>query len=466
MDQRADLLNQTAQSLMQAAGAGLITREPIYVFSAQPIVGPRAGALSIHAGLGTGKLCRALSADKAALARQFISWHFTGHPSVYLDGPALRIEAPWPSELAQDSIRLAAVCKQPKGNGRWVLGVNERGQNIIGKLDDETPNWLLGGTTGSGKSVALHNMGLQLSWDVGARQVLIDGKMGAGLGVLANLPGTVGPVATDVITARDALGWVYAQLEERYRAIAAEGEQAAARFPHLVTLFDEFQEFTGDAAVLELLRRIVNRGRAARIHTILATQHPTIPDAFGDDSTIKRNLPGRVALKVLDAKASEVIIGGPVPRADRLAGRGDAYTIGGAINRVQLLLVDHRDLDQAERQPPPLETWPEFEPSAIGQEPTVQWAYTGEQLAYGLKAAHQNDGRPALQMALEKAGLGRPGSTRAARLLRLCREQLEVLEELGLGLKQVAAKPYMDSPGTHPGQIIDVDLLPRLAAIG
>ena len=215
--------------------------------------------------------------------------------------------------------------------------------------------------------------------------------------------------------------------------------------------------------MLELLRRIVNRGRAARIHTILATQHPTIPDAFGDDSTIKRNLPGRVALKVLDAKASEVIIGGPVPRADRLAGRGDAYTIGGAINRVQLLLVDHRDLDQAERQPPPLETWPEFEPSTIGQEPTVQWAYTGEQLAYGLKAAYQDDGRPALQMALEKAGLGRPGSTRAARLLRLCREQLEVLEELGLGLKQVAFKPHVDNPGTRPGQIIDIDLLPRLA---
>jgi len=57
---------------------------------------------------------------------------------------------------------------------------------------------------------------------------------------------------------------------------------------------------------------------------------------------------------------------------------------------------------------------------------------------------------------LEKADLGRPGSTRAARLLHLCREQLEVLEELGLGLTEVPPKPFMESEGTQPGQIIDV----------
>ncbi len=464
-DQRIDLLNRTAQALMQAAGAGLITREPTHIFSAQPIVGPRAGAISLYAGLGTGKLYRALSADHAALARQFFGWHYTGNPSVYLDGPALRIEAPWPSGLAQDSIRLTAVSRQPKGNGRWVLGVNERGQNIIGKLDNDTPNWLLGGTTGSGKTVAMHNMGLQFSWDENTRQILIDGKMGAGLGVLANLPGTAGPVAADVVAARSALGWVHTQLEKRYAMIAAEGERAIQSLPRLIILFDEFQEFTVDPIVLELVRRIVNRGRAARIHTILATQHPTIPEAFGKDSTIKRNLPGRIALKVLDAKASEVIIGASTPRADRLVGRGDAYTIAGSIHRAQLCLVDDHELGQAERQPTPLEAWPPFAPADIGQEPTVQWAYTGEELAYSLKAAHRGNGLPTLRAELEGAGLSKPGYTRGDRLMRLCQEQLQVLGELGLGLQDVPPTISEDDRGPQSGQIVDVEPIQSIQAL-
>ena len=248
---------------------------------------------------------------------------------------------------------------------------------------------------------------------------------------------------------------MHTELKRRYQIIAAEGEQAAQRFPRLVILFDEFQEFTHDGVVDELLRRIVSRGRAARIHTLLATQHPTIA-AFGKDSSTKRNLPGRVALKVLDAKASEVIIGAPIPRADRLSGAGDAYTIGRSIHRTQLVLVDHRDLDQAERQPLTLETWPEFGPDDIGQEPMVQWGYTGEELAYSLASAYRGHGRPRLQDALEKAGMGRPGSTRASRLLRLCREQLEVMEELGLGLTDILPRPFMESEGAQPGQIIDV----------
>lgn len=455
-DRRAEYLMQTAQALVNAAASGFLASEAMPIFRVETVAGPRAGAVRLFAGLGTGSLFRALSADRMALGRQFISWPFQGDPAVYLDGRAVRLEAPWSSELAEASIRLRAVCRQPKGAGRWVLGVNETGQTVIGALGDDTPNWLLGGTTGSGKTVALLSAGLQLSWDPSTRLVLIDGKLGAGLGPLVNLPGTVGPLATDVVTARDALGWVHGELQQRYRAIASDGEQMAGRFPRLVVLFDEFQEFTGDPAVAELLRRIVSRGRAARIHALLATQHPTV-DAFGDDNaSVKRNLPGRVALKVLDADASKVVVGAPTPRADRLQGAGDAYAIGHTIYRTQLVLVDHEDLDRAERHPPALEHWPEFEPASVGQEPTVNWSYTGEELAYALRAARRGDGRPTLEDDLERSGLGRPGTPRARRLLRLGREQLEALPYIGLALQEVAPKPVMVSPRTQPGQIVDV----------
>ncbi len=457
-DERAELLVQTAQGLVQIAGMGVLTKgEPVQVFRVETVAGPRAGAVRLYAGLATGTLFRALASDNAAMARQFIGWHFTGDPSVYLDGRTIRIEAPWPTELAQASVRLRSVCRQPKGDGRWVLGVNEVGQTVVASLSDETPSWLLGGTTGSGKTVALLSAGLQLSWDPSARLVLVDGKMGAGLGPLVNLPGVMGPLVTEVAMAREALGWVHGELQRRYRVIVSDGEKAARRFPRLVVLFDEFQEFTGDAVVAELLRRIVGRGRAARVHCLLATQHPTVK-TFGDEA-VKRNLPGRVALKVLDAKASEVIVGAPVPRADRLMGAGDAYAIGNTIHRTQLVLVDERDLDEAERQPTELAEWPGFEPEDVGQEPTVQWRYSGEELAYGLAGAWRGEGRPRLQRALERAGLGRPGSTRAERLLHLCREQFEVLEELGVGLAEVVPKVFAESEGTRPGQIIDVPLL-------
>ncbi len=456
MDRRTELLTQMSQAIIRAAAAGVLG-DPIQVFRAEIVAGPRAGAVQLYAGLATGILFNALTADHSAMARQFIPWPFRGDPSVYLDGQALRVEAPWPKELAQDAVRLGAVCRQPKGNGRWVLGINEYGQTVIGSLNDATPNWLLAGTTGSGKTVALLSAGLQFSWDPLNRLVLVDGKLGAGLGSLANLPGVVGPLATDTVAARNALGWVYRELQQRYRIIAAEGEEASKRFNRLVILFDEFQEFTADSLVAELLRRIVSRGRAARVHTLLATQHPTV-DAFGNDNgAVKRNLPGRIALKVLDAKASEVVVGAPAPRADRLTGAGDAYAIGGAIHRTQLVLVEHGNLERAERQPPVLNEWPEFQAGDVGQEMTVRWGYTGRELAYGLAAAYRGWGRPALVAALESAGLGRPGSERADRLLRLGREQMEGLPGVGLSLMEAEPRPV----GIRPGRIVDIPLSPR-----
>jgi hypothetical protein len=435
MADRATLLNQTAQAVIQASAVGVLGRQAIQILHAETVAGPRAGAVRFYAGLASGTLYRALSVDNVAVGRQFIAWPFPGEPAVYLDGRAVRLEAPWPPELAQDCIRLSAVNHRPRHNGQWVLGVNEVGQTVIPALDDRTPHWLVAGTTGSGKTVGMLSAGLQLAQDRNNHLVLVDGKMGAGLGQLVGLPGVVGPLAVDIAAVRSALGWVCGELARRYQAIAsAHDPQEVQKFPRLVILFDEFQEFTGDPVVAGLLRRILSMGRAAKIHAILATQHPTVA-AFGEDGSLKRNLPGRIALKVLDAKASEVVVGASNPRADHLTGAGDAYAIGGAgIHRTQLVLVDERDLNSAPREPAALAEWPEFQAEDLGQEPTVQWAYTGEELAHALNAARQDWGRPRLQEALGLAGLSRPGSNRAQRLLDLGREQLDSLENLGLML--------------------------------
>jgi len=429
-DPRRLFLEQTCKALVSALTQGLAGEAVACQSSC--IAGPRAGVVLLQVGVAAAKVLRLLSGDNAAIARQFIAWNFPGDPAVFMSGKLIRIEAPWPDALAQTQIRYRDVSHHPVGDGRWVAGLNERGTTIVLGFSDNVPHLLMGGTTGSGKTVALRNAAAQLSHQAGETAlVALDGKYGAGLGILSNLPGMVGPVATDVRQATNALGWVHTELQRRYGLIAAQGEAAIAHLPRIVVLFDEFQEFMEDPHVRELTRRLLAQGRAARIHAILATQHPTV-EAFGENGSLKRNLVGRLALRVTDQDASRVVVGDSLPRADRLMGRGDAYAIiPGHIHRVQLLLVDEAELQLLPREEPRLRAWPEVRPADYGQEPTVHWAYNGSELAWGLIGAAQTPpwGRQRLLQALEAAGLERPGSERADRLLELTRETAAVLSE-------------------------------------
>ena len=424
------LLRQTAQAVIEAAMTGALGGNPIPIQRAETIAGPRAGAIRLFAGLGTGDLMRVLSRDDAALARQFIAWAFPGDVSVFLDGRAVRIEAPWPHDLALRAIRLQEIGRHPHGGLRWIVGIDEIGRTVIGGLSDAAPHWLVAGTTGSGKTTALLGAALQLARDPAARLVLIDGKGGAGLGRLASVRGVVGPVATDVPQAQAALGWAYEQMKQRYERLS-EGERPNEA---IVVVFDEFQEMTGDPLVAELLRRLVSSGRAARVHCLLATQHPSMRMFGGrDGGAIKRNLPARLALRVTDAKASEVAVGGPRPRADRLTGAGDAYTVVGQVHRVQVALVDGRDIAAVPHGRPAIERWPAYTAEDVGQEveKRPRWTYSGRELGVALVAAALGRGRPWLQRVLESRGMGRPGSVRAARLMGLAREQRAEIEALG-----------------------------------
>ena len=418
-DKRIEILNDWARRVVNAAHGGELTSgKVIQIHKIETIAGPRAGAVELHAGMDTGRLLRVLSADDCALARQFIPFAFAGEPAVYMVGRYVRVEAGWPPDLAEMMVRLADLGAHPKDGGRWVAGKNEMGQTVTLGLNDRTPHFLLAGATGSGKSVALRSAVLQLSRDPDNQLILIDGKFGEGLGYCTNLPGLVGPLATDVVTARAALGFAVRTMQERYQHPDGGGR--------LVIVVDEFQELTDDEVVTESLRRLVAQGRAAGVHCLLATQHPSL-SAFGDPA-IRRNLIGRVALHVTDYDASKIAVGGAQPRADHLLGAGDAYAIAPAgLHRAQLAYVDAHDFERAERTEPELETWPEFAAEDIGQEPTVNWNYSGQELGVGLLSAIEGDGRPALMRRLEDAGLGRPGSERAARLLQLGRAQRDWL---------------------------------------
>ncbi len=179
-----------------------------------------------------------------------------------------------------------------------------------------------------------------------------------------------------------------------------------------------------DSAIAGLMKKVAGQGRAAQVHLMAATQHPTVA-SFGD-ATTRRNLTGKVALRVGDCDASRVAVGGKTPRADYLLGCGDCYTVApGVVHRVQLAYVGQREIDAAGNGEHRFASWPEYRPEAIGQDlPSLQvnWAYSGAEIAISLLSADAGEGRPALVNRLEGAGFGRPGAERAIRLLELGRE--------------------------------------------
>lgn len=257
--------------------------------------------------------------------------------------------------------------------------------------------------------------------------VLIDLKHGEGLRDLDHLSNVIGPLATTIDAARSALTWAVAEMHRRYEAHDTGGAR-------IVVCVDEVQEIADDPICVEALRKLTAQGRAARVHVVLATQHP-INSALGDP-TIKRNMSGRLALRVADAKSSEVTIGQSTPRADWLLGAGDCYAIvPGVIHRCQVAYMPRQEIERQLIAQPLISEWPLLETEQLNS--AVGGAnFTGAELAISLINARQSGGRPALVRALQAAQLGKPGSERAARLLLLGREQYKSLSDQGYELSE------------------------------
>jgi len=415
-DPRAALLQRWAVSIAQAAAAGAFGGRALALRGIEAIRGPRAGALEIDAGVEAPRLLRLLAAGDCALARQFVPWRFEGEPAAFMSGRFVRLEAGWPPDLAETDIPLSGLARAPRGGGRWAAGKNEAGATVTLGVDSGNPHFLFAGQTGSGKTWAMRSALVQLAQDSENRLILIDAKWGDGLGTLAGLPGLVGPVATDLETAKAALGWAAHEMRKRYEAGGHSGR--------IIVAIDEVQELQGDPAAVELLRRLVALGRGAGVHCLLGTQHPT-KDALGD-ATIKRNLTGRLALKVEDGVASNVVVGAPAPRADYLLGRGDAYAIvPWRVQRLQIAYIPTATLDGFKRRGQyALEVWPPFDPEAAGTleaDAAPGFHDTPVELGAALEAAHLGKGRPWLRERIAQATGRRPGGDKARRLLALGR---------------------------------------------
>jgi DNA segregation ATPase FtsK/SpoIIIE, S-DNA-T family len=206
-------------------------------------------------------------------------------------------------------------------------GVTLDGKPLIFDLA-AMPHLLLGGTTGSGKSVCLNALLLSLLSYADRRPLrfaLIDPKQ-VEFSAWRGHRHLFREVATDAATARDLLETLIEEMDRRYERFASLGvkDLAGARAKGdpaewIVLGVDELSDLVmQDKANEPLLVRLAQMGRAAGIHMILATQRP---DADTFSGKLRTNCPARIALRVSRGSESKIIM--DEPGAERLQGAGD-----------------------------------------------------------------------------------------------------------------------------------------------
>ncbi len=235
-----------------------------------------------------------------------------------------------------------------------VLGKDIAGKPVVADLA-KMPHLLVAGTTGSGKSVALNAMIVSLlykSTPADVRLIMIDPKM-LELSVYEGIPSLLAPVVTDMKEAANALRWCVAEMERRYKLMAALGVRNITGYnrkvkdaikagtpildplyvaagepnppeleplPYIVVIIDELADMmmTVGKKVEELIARLAQKARAAGVHLILATQRPSVDVITG---LIKANIPTRIAFQVSSRIDSRTIL--DQMGAENLLGHGD-----------------------------------------------------------------------------------------------------------------------------------------------
>nr|MBA2254211.1 DNA translocase FtsK 4TM domain-containing protein [Chloroflexota bacterium] len=196
------------------------------------------------------------------------------------------------------------------------------------------PHLLIAGATGSGKSVcvnALITSLLMRATPAEVRLILVDLKR-VELAPYAGLPHLLTDVIVEANEAKAALHWAVAQMEERYKALAARAERNITayntsakvepheRLPFIVIIIDELADLImrEGRKVEDPVVKIAQKARAVGIHLVLATQRPSVNVVTG---LIKANVPSRIAFAMASNVDSRTVL--DAPGAEDLIGRGD-----------------------------------------------------------------------------------------------------------------------------------------------
>ena len=225
-----------------------------------------------------------------------------------------------------------------------ILGRDIAGKVIVTDLA-KAPHLLIAGSTGSGKSVCMNTLIMSLLFKYSPaelRLIMVDPKV-VELEMYRLIPHLITPVVNDPKKVPLALRWGVNEMERRYRVLAKvkaknlegfnnrpkdqvpvydeDGELIPQKLPLVIIIIDELADIMMTEAKSDVetsICRIAQKGRAAGIHLVIATQTPRKDIITG---LIKANLPTKIAFRVGSNMDSRVILdaGG----AEKLLGKGD-----------------------------------------------------------------------------------------------------------------------------------------------
>lgn len=223
------------------------------------------------------------------------------------------------------------------------------------------PHLLVGGTTGSGKSVCLHSLILSLVLRFPSSMLklsLIDPKQ-VEFSVYQNCDYLYGEeVSTDVASARERIFELVEEMESRYQTFAtagvsniAEARRKGINLPYIAVFIEELADLVlQDRDIENQIVRLAQKARAAGIHLVLATQRP---DAKTFSGLIRSNIPARIALTVQKGTESSIIL--DETGAENLLGAGDMLVKskpGGLPERVHGVRAARSDIESVLRERP------------------------------------------------------------------------------------------------------------------
>ena len=258
----------------------------------------------------------------------------------------IRIEAPIPGKAlvgievpnkAAAIVRLGSIMAYKDfgiaGPLTFALGRDVTGEPIFSNIE-KMPHLLIAGSTGSGKSVAIHTLILSLLFKNAPdtlRLLLIDPKR-VELSIYEHIPHLVAPVITEAKKTVGAFRWAIKEMERRYEVLLRAGvrdiksfnKQSDEPLPYIVIVVDELADLMASYGreIEGSIVRLAQMARATGIHLILSTQRPSVEVITG---LIKANITARIALQVASQIDSRTIL--DLAGAEKLLGGGDLLFI-------------------------------------------------------------------------------------------------------------------------------------------
>jgi len=236
--------------------------------------------------------------------------------------PIVEIEKAYPSKndfWKKEASKGVCIPFGKKGiqNVYLALGVNQYDE------DSPTHHALIGGSTGSGKTVLLNDLILLGSMLYSPEELqffLLDYKEGTEFAVYKDFPHVnILAMESEIEFGHDVLSRALKMIQERGALFKKTGSEnlyehnkkvnKKDRLPAIVIIIDEFQVlFPKDKKITsksnELINDILRRGRSFGIRLILATQTLNGVDI---ESQILSNIPIRVALKMEPQDAAKIL---------------------------------------------------------------------------------------------------------------------------------------------------------------